>query len=179
FTSACGPSIFRGTALPESYRGNYFVCEPVQNVVQRRVLKPNGSTFTAEYAHTNKEFIASTDRWFHGVFTATGPDGALYIVDFYRDLVEHPHWVAPELRDKIDWRKGEEHGRIWRIRAQAAGLAKVEKLSRASNTELVSALKSDNGWTRDAAHRLLIERDARDAAASLEALTNGVANVAT
>jgi putative membrane-bound dehydrogenase-like protein len=168
FTSACGPSIFRGTALPESYRGNYFVCEPVQNVVQRRVLKPNGSTFIAEYAHTNKEFLASTDRWFHGVFTTTGPDGAFYIVDFYRDLVEHPHWVAPEIRDKVDWRKGEEHGRIWKVRAKDAKVVKVEKLSRASNTEFVRSLESADGWTRDTAQRLLIERDARDVVAFLD-----------
>lgn len=170
FTSACGPSIYRGTALPESYRGNYFVCEPVQNVVQRRVLKPNGSTFVAEYADTNKEFLASTDRWFHGVFTVTGPDGALYVVDFYRDLVEHPHWVAPELRDKIDWRKGDEHGRIWRIRAKNAKLAKVDKLSSASNVELVRTLESANGWTRDTAQRLLVERHATNEARALEAL---------
>ncbi len=169
FTSACGPSIFRGTALPESYRGNYFVCEPVQNVVQRRVLKPNGSTFVAEY-HTNKEFLASTDRWFHGVFTATGPDGAFYIVDFYRDLVEHPHWVAPEIRDKVDWRKGEEHGRIWRVLAKDVKAAKVEKLSRASNAELVRALESDNGWNRDTAQRLLVERKAHDSIPSVEQL---------
>ena len=170
FTSACGPSIYRGTALPDEYRGNYFVCEPVQNVVQRRVLRPNGSTFIAEYAQTNTEFLASTDRWFHGVFTATGPDGALYIVDFYRDLVEHPHWVAPELRDKVDWRKGEEHGRIWRVRAKGAKVAKTENLSRLSNLQLVKALESENGWTRDAAHRLLVERDARDLMRALEKL---------
>ncbi len=190
FTSACGPSIYRGTALPEFYRGNYFVCEPVQNVVQRRVLKPNGSTFIAEYAHgapvsepalangteragsetgAPKEFLASTDRWFHGVFTATGPDGAFYIVDFYRDLVEHPHWVAPEIRDKVDWRKGEEHGRIWRVRAKDAKPAKMEKLSRASNLQLVQALESDNGWTRDTAQRLLVERNAREVVNQLEA----------
>jgi len=168
FTSACGPSIYRGTALQDEYRGNYFVCEPVQNIVQGRVLKPNGSTFTAEYAHTNKEFLASTDRWFHGVFTATGPDEALYIVDFYRDLVEHPAWVAPELRDKVDWRKGEEHGRIWRVHSKGTRATKVEQLSRASNFELVKVLESDNGWTRDTAHRLLVERDARDVAAALE-----------
>ena len=190
FTSACGPSIFRGTGLPESYRGNYFVCEPVQNLVQRRVLKPSGSTFIAEYADAEvapvalrpettrsasrptlpKEFLASTDRWFHGVFTATGPDGAFYVVDFYRDLVEHPHWVAPEIRDQVDWRKGEEHGRIWRIRAKDAKPAKVEKFSRASNPELVRALESDNGWTRDTAQRLLMERGARDAIPALEQL---------
>ena len=170
FTSACGPSIFRGTALPESYSGNYFVCEPVQNVVQRRILKPFGSTFIAEYAHTNTEFLASTDRWFHGVFTTTGPDGALYVVDFYRDLVEHPHWVAPELRDQVDWRKGEEHGRIWKVRGKNARLAKIEKLSSASNGELVHTLESANGWTRDAAQRLLVERHATDEVRGLENL---------
>jgi putative membrane-bound dehydrogenase-like protein len=167
FTSACGPSIYRGTALPSEYRGNYFVCEPVQNVVQRRVLVPNGSTFVAEYAHTNAEFLASTDRWFHGVFTATGPDGALYVVDFYRDLVEHPHWVAPELRDKVDWRKGEEHGRIWRVRAKDANQMPAPRLSSASQDELLRMLESGNGWTRDTAHRLLFERNATNAIALL------------
>ena len=163
FTSACGPSIFRGTALPPEYRENYFVCEPVQNVVQRRVLTPSGSSFVAEYAHANKEFLASTDRWFHGVFTATGPDGALYIVDFYRDLVEHPHWVAPELRDKVDWRKGEEHGRIWRVRARNAELMPIAKFSRASLDELLQALESSNSWNRDTAQRLLVERKTANA----------------
>lgn len=172
FTSACGPSIYRGTGLPEDYRGDYFVCEPVQNLVQRRVLKPKGSTYVAEYAETSREFLASTDRWFHGVFTATGPDGALYIVDFYRDLVEHPHWVAPELRDKVDWRKGEEHGRIWRVRARNAKLLTARKFSEASNAELVSALESANGWRRDTAHRLLVERQARDVVPALEAMAN-------
>jgi putative heme-binding domain-containing protein len=160
FTSACGPSVYRGDALPESLRGSYFVSEPVQNLVQRRVLVPDVSTFVAEYAHTNREFLASTDRWFHPVFTATGPDGALYVVDFYRDLVEHPHWVAPELRDKVDWRKGEEHGRIWRIRGQGTKAAKAPPCSRASDVDLVKALESANGWTRDTAHRLLVERAA-------------------
>jgi putative membrane-bound dehydrogenase-like protein len=170
FTSACGPSIYRGTSLPEEYRGNYLVCEPVQNVVQRRLLKPSGSTFVAEFAPGTNEFLAATDRWFHPVFTANGPDGALYIVDFYRDLVEHPHWVAPEIRDKVDWRKGEEHGRIWRIRGKNSKPAQPEKLSRASNADLVRSLERSNGWTRDTAHRLLIERNARDIRGPLEKL---------
>jgi putative membrane-bound dehydrogenase-like protein len=179
FTSACGPSIYRGTALPDAYRGSYFVCEPVQNVVQRRVLQGKGSTFVAEYADGAREFLASTDRWFHGVYTATGPDGALYIVDFYRDLVEHPQWVAPELRDKVDWRKGEEHGRIWRVRAKNAKMSAISKLARVSNAELVGALESGNGWTRDMAHRLLVERQARDAVPALEKLARKGATAAT
>jgi putative membrane-bound dehydrogenase-like protein len=170
FTSACGPSVYRGTAMPLEYAGNYFVCEPVQNLVQRRVLRANGSTFVAEYAHAGTEFLASSDPWFHGVFTATGPDGALYIVDFYRDLVEHPHWVAPELRDKIEWRKGEEHGRIWRIAAKGARRAKAPRLSQMPEAALVRALEHDNGWVRDTAHRLLVERQASGARASLERL---------
>jgi putative membrane-bound dehydrogenase-like protein len=171
FTSACGPSVFRGTALPPDYAGNYFVCEPVQNIVQRRALRPVGSTFTAEYAHTNKEFLASSDPWFHGVFTATGPDGALYIVDFYRDLVEHPQWVAPELRDKVEWRKGEEHGRIWRVRARGTAPSAPGKLSSLPPAEWVKALESDNGWVRETAQRLLVEREDRAVVPALERLT--------
>lgn len=168
FTSACGPSVYRGTALPAEYAGNFFVCEPVQNLVQRRVLRANGSTFVADYAHTGTEFLASSDPWFHGVFTATGPDGALYIVDFYRDLVEHPHWVAPELRDKIDWRKGEEHGRIWRIAAKNAPRPKVPRPAPMPDDALVRALEHDNGWVRDTAHRLLVDRQATGVRSSLE-----------
>jgi putative membrane-bound dehydrogenase-like protein len=172
FTSACGPAIYRGGALPGEYDGNYFVCEPVQNVVQRRSLQPDGASFLAAYAHTNAEFLASIDPWFHGVFTATGPDGALYIVDFYRDLVEHPHWVAPELRDKVNWRKGEEHGRIWRIRRKLVSASPAPALSAAPAASLVEALESGNGWTRDTAQRLLIERDAREMLAALEKLAH-------
>jgi len=170
FTSACGPSIYRGTTLPRTYQGNYFVCEPVQNVVQRRVLVPNGSTFVATYAHTNEEFLRSSDPWFHGVFTATGPEGALYVVDFYRQWVEHPHWVAPELRDKVDWRKGEEHGRIWRVVAKGARTQKAPSLLHASDGALVKALESENGWMRDTAQRLLVERKALAAVPALEQL---------
>jgi len=170
FTSACGPSIYRGTTFPAGYQGNAFVCEPVQNVVQRRILVPNDATFIAEYAHTNDEFLAATDPWFHGVFTATGPDGAFYVVDMYREWVEHPHWVAPEIRDKVDWRKGEEHGRIWRIRGRNSSLLPPPDLAPASNVELVNALENANGWTRDTAHRLLIERKAADVLEKLRGL---------
>ncbi len=172
FTSACGPAIYRGGALPGEYDGNFFVCEPVQNVVQRRLLLPDGASFLAAYAHTNAEFLASSDPWFHGVFTATGPDGALYIVDFYRDLVEHPHWVAPELRNKVNWRKGEEHGRIWRVRRKTATGTTWPALSAVPTASLVNALESGNGWMRDTAQRLLVGRDARDALAALERMVH-------
>jgi putative heme-binding domain-containing protein len=175
FTSACGPTIYRGDLLGPQYRGNAFVCEAVHNLVTRRVLEPRGPTFVAQRAEREREFLASTDPWFHGVFTATGPDGALYIVDFYRQFVEHPHWVAESIRGKIAWRTGEEHGRIWRIRSKNAQLQikhATPNLSQAGPGELVAHLADENGWWRDTAQRLLVERQDRSVAPALEKMAH-------
>src|SRR5439155_14699503 len=169
FTSACGPTVYRGDALEAEYRGNFFVCEPVHNLIQRRRLAPTGATFIAERTESGQEFLASTDPWFHPVFTTTGPDGCLYVVDFYRKYVEHPHWVADELKTTVPWRTGEEHGRIWRIRPKNwKSTTAKPNLSRSRSTELVKYLTSDNGWWRDTAQRLIIERQDRSVAPALE-----------
>ena len=76
---------------------NVFVCEPLSNLVHRRVLEPDGVTFVARRVEQGKEFLASSDPAFRPVNLATGPDGALYIVDMYRELVERP-WFAPGVR---------------------------------------------------------------------------------
>jgi putative membrane-bound dehydrogenase-like protein len=112
FNASCGPTVYRGDLLPASYRGNLFVCEPLTNLVHRRSLAPAGVTFVARRAEQGKEFLAAADPWFHGVNLATGPDGALYIADFYRRWVEHPLYVPEKLRAGVDWRMGHEHGRI-------------------------------------------------------------------
>ena len=75
FNATCGPTIYRGDALGESYRGNAFFCESLTNLVQRRVLEPAGPTFLARRAEPGKEFLASTDPAFRPVNVATGPDG--------------------------------------------------------------------------------------------------------
>lgn len=171
FTSACGPSILRGEGLGSNYNGDAFVCEPVQNVVTRRKLVPRGATFTAERPDGEREFLASTDPWFHGVFTCAGPDGCLYVVDFYRKYVEHPHWVAEKFKTTTPWREGENHGRIWRIRDRRIPPNSVQPtLQNASSLELVHHLASPTGWWRDTAQRLLIERDDRTIAPQLEAI---------
>ncbi len=82
FNASCGPTIFRGDALGPSYRGNAFVCEPLTNIVHRRLLEPDGPTFLARRAEPGREFLAATHPWFHPVNLATGPDGSLYVVDF-------------------------------------------------------------------------------------------------
>src|SRR5439155_21345861 len=144
-------------------------CEPVHNLIQRRRLTPSGATFIAERTENGKEFLASTDPWFHPVFLTAGPDGALYVVDFYRKYVEHPQWVAEELKTTVPWRTGEEHGRIWRIRPKNwTTKAAKPNLSRARSSELVKRLAEENGWWRDTAQRLLVERQDRSSAPALE-----------
>src|SRR5206468_5320452 len=108
------------------------------NLVHRRVLEPNGVTFVARRAEASKEFLAASDPWFHPVYLTTGPDGALYVVDFYRRFVEHPDFVHnAEIETHMPWREGFEHGRIWRRRAKHFKLpAARPKLSRASTGEL-------------------------------------------
>src|SRR6266516_1749403 len=169
FTSACGPTVYRSEALGPGYRANFFVCEPVHNLIQRRRLLPKRATSVAERTGVGKEFLASTDPWFHPVFTATGPDGCLYVVDFYRKYVEHPQWVADELKTTVPWRTGEEHGRIWRIRPKNwKSTTARPNLSRAKSTQLAKYLASDNGWWRDTAQRLIVERQECSVAPALE-----------
>jgi putative membrane-bound dehydrogenase-like protein len=169
FTSACGPTVYRGGALGREYRGNFFVCEPVHNLIQRRRLTPTGATFVAERTEVGEEFLASTDPWFHPVFLTTGPDGCLHVVDFYRKYVEHPAWVADELKTTVPWREGEEHGRIWRLRPKQWKPKRVKpNLTRARSEDLVNHLEHDNGWWRDTAQRLLVERQATSVVPALE-----------
>ena len=136
--------------------------ESLLSLVHRRVLEPDGVTFVARRGEREKEFLASTDPWFHPVNFATGPDGALYVVDFYRRFVEHPDFVHSKAIDEIPWREGAGHGRIWRVRASTVQMPKRKiALSRAPWSELVEHLSDDNGWWRDTAQRLLVERQER------------------
>ncbi len=161
--------MYRGDALGTEYRGNFFVCEPVHNLIQRRRLVSKGATFVADRTETGKDFLASTDPWFHPVFTTTAPDGCLYVVDFYRKYVEHPAWVADELKTTVPWRTGEAHGRIWRIRPKDWKPRSARpNLSRAKSRDLVKHLRQENGWWRDTAQRLLVERQDRSVAPLLE-----------
>src|SRR5439155_13295290 len=155
---SCALTIFRGQLLGTQYQGNAFVCEPLTNLVHRRRLKPAGVTFIAERTEQGKEFLASTDPWFHPVNLTTGPDGALYVVDFYRKWVGHTDFVPEKLRGTIDWRVGAEHGRIWRIRKKEAKPEAPPRLRNANGAQLVEMLSHPNGWRRDTAQRLLVER---------------------
>ncbi len=160
YNALCGLTIFRGDALGPDYVGNALVGESLTNLVHRRVLTPEGPTFISRRGEHNREFLAAKDSWFHPVYMATGPDGALYIVDFYRRWVEHPAFVAESLRPGVDFRKGAGHGRLWKVsrRENTWPPRPTPRMSRETTVELVKHLESPNGWRRDTAQRLLVER---------------------
>jgi putative membrane-bound dehydrogenase-like protein len=171
FTAASGVHIHRGDALPSGDRGSIFICESAQNLVQRQIRSPNGVTFTSQPAQTGRDFLSSRDTWFRPVFAANGPDGALYIVDMYRKIIDHPQYVPEQSRSLLDFEAGKERGRIYRL---AARDWKAERrpidLGRMSTDELTQTLEHPNAWWRETAQRLLVERRDRGAIPLLRTL---------
>jgi len=159
FTAACGVTIYRGDALPPGYQGNAFTCDPTGNLVHREVLTPAGATFAGQSPYENREFLASPDTWFRPVNLAHGPDGALYVVDMYRAVIEHPDFMPEELKTRPDLLLGNDRGRIYRITAKTtqATAARID-FTQATVEPLSVALHSGNGWTRDTATRRFLER---------------------
>lgn len=151
FTAACGLSIFRGDALPAAYYGNSFTCEPTANVVHRDILEPCGATFRAIESTEQREFLASRDEWFRPVYTFSGPDGALYVCDMYRAVIEHPEYMPEELKTRPDLTLGNDRGRIYRIVD-----TRVVKARKPGGREPV--LNHPNAWQRETAHRQIVEK---------------------
>jgi putative membrane-bound dehydrogenase-like protein len=158
FTAACGIEIYRGDALPARFYGNVFTCEPTGYLVHREVIRPHGVTFTETFQKHSVEFFASRDEWCRPVNLEVGPDGALYIVDMYRQIIEHPEWMPEELRQRPNLRAGNDRGRIFRIIPKDFQRPAPSKLSALSSDALVDALASPNVWRRETAARLLVER---------------------
>lgn len=170
FTSACGISLWRGGALPAAFANSAFICEPAQNLVQRQVLAPDGPTFKSAPATPGREFLASADTWFRPVFSATGPDGALYVCDMYRKVIDHPQYLPEHIRGSLDYEAGKTMGRIYRVVPANSKLQTPNpKLDKASTKELVAKLNDANGWVRTTAFRLLTERVDKAAIPLLEA----------
>src|SRR4029077_10730581 len=88
FTGATGVTVYRGDAWPAEYRGNVFVGEVSGNLVYRARIEAEGVGLKALRADKDVEFLASKDNWFRPVQFANGPDGCLYVIDMYRELIE-------------------------------------------------------------------------------------------
>jgi len=175
FTSACSGTIYRDNLLfPASSEMHAFVCEPFHNLVHHEVVTDDGVSFRAERtsAERTSEFFASEDPWSRPVMIRTGPDGALWVVDMYRYMIEHPDWLPPEGREELlpFYRQGDDKGRIYRVLPISAERRKPLRLDRLSTPELVAALDSSNEWQRDKAQQLLLWRADRAAATPLKSL---------
>ena len=182
FTSACSPAIYRDDLLGADVAGNIFVCEPVHNLVHREQVRAVGASFVGERAEGEKasEFFSSADLWSRFTAARAGPDGALYIADMYRLVIEHPQWIPAEWQKRIgDLRAGEDKGRIYRVRAKGVPLRAVPRLDRADAAGLVAALESPSGVVRDLAQQQLAWRQERGAASGLERLAVDSTRAAT
>jgi len=171
-TSTCGAAIYRGDAFPAEFRGNAFIPEPSSNLVKRVIITEQAGVLTGTNAYEEKEFLTSTDERFRPVMAATGPDGALYVVDLYRGMLQHPAFLTHYLAANIKARKLEtpvNQGRIWRIVRDDQAAPKATKIP-ADVATRVKLLTHPNGWVRDTAQRLLVESADATAAEPLRAL---------
>ncbi|OJY91923.1 MAG: dehydrogenase [Sphingobacteriales bacterium 44-15] len=181
-TASCGPVIYRGDQFPDDYHQNYFVCEPQANLVKRDILTFGAIQTTAKPAWNDKEFIASTDEGFRPVNLNNGPDGAMYVVDMHRGIMEYGAFSTPYYNNGLTVKKLDtllHKGRILRVKYKDKKLDKVPDLNKASEEALVVLLKSKNGWVRDRAQQLLIFKQQKSVVPELEKLAQDNSNPIT
>lgn len=163
FTGASGGTIYNGDALPKELYDNIFTTDVSGSLVHRDILSPNSSSPVqiARRAETEKEreFIYSTDTWFRPVTFSVGPDGYLYLLDYYRQHIETPVSIPDDLKAEMDFMAGSDMGRIYRIVPKGEAYKGVMvNLKNVSSIELLDYLSNNNSWYRIQAQRLLLER---------------------
>lgn len=159
FTAAGGLTIYRGNLFGDDYAFNAFVPEPAAFLIKRNILNENKNKVEGVQAYEDKEFIRSTDERFRPVNLTNGPDGAMYIVDMYRGIIQHKTYLTDYLKGEIKLRELQqptETGRIYRI------VPKDKKrevtVFPEESAGIVSLLRHPNGWVRDKAQQLLVDR---------------------
>lgn len=160
-TAACGPLLYRGGVFPDAYNLNAFVCVPEANLIKRNVLSFKNTQTTGRQAIEGKEFLASTDEGFRPVNLFSGPDGAMYIVDMHRGIIQHKAYISQYLAEQLAIKKLDtlqNAGRILKVTSKEKTIFKIQDLTKATNKELLTYLSHPNGWLRDRAQQLLIEK---------------------
>jgi hypothetical protein len=160
FTAAGGQWIYRGDLMPEMY-GNHFVAEPSANFVRRSVLTYENGTVQGRNAYDQQEFLASTDERFRPVNFSTGPDGALYVVDLYRGVLQHRISLTSYLRKQSEDRKLDEGlhlGRIYRIVPADRPAPRANQLATLTPAQWAGKLEHPNAFWRETAQRILVAK---------------------
>jgi putative membrane-bound dehydrogenase-like protein len=164
FTAAAGHALYTARQFPREFWDRIaLVCEPTGHLVHMCVLEKRGSGYVS---HDGYNLLASEDEWTAPIAAEVGPDGAVWVLDWYNFIVQHNptpqgfqtgkgNAYKTPLRDK-------KHGRIYRIVHTGGAASRRTSLAGASARELVAALKDDNLFWRMKAQRALIERGRRD-----------------
>ncbi len=174
-TAVSGLALYRGDQFPLEYRGQLFIPEPAGNLVKRLAVETAADGFrTLTSATTGHEFLTSTDERSRIVNAHLAPDGSLYLIDLYRGILQHRVYMTSYLRAQVIERKLDEHiglGRLWRVTHRDGKRdAERPRLSGESSAALVARLSHPNGWWRDTAQRLLVERGGDEAVEALKSL---------
>lgn len=172
YTAAAGHTLYTARTLPRRYWGrSAFVCEPTGHLVGLFELEQSGASFVARDRWT---LLASDDAWCAPVATEVGPDGAVWLLDWYAFIVQHnptpPGYATGKGNAYVTPLRDKTHGRIWRIVPTEGAPGAVRDLGKMDTAELVATLRDPNLFWRMHAQRLLVERAAKDARAALVAL---------
>lgn len=177
FTAAAGPVIYRGNLFGKNYELNAFVPEPSANLIKRDILTEKGYVTKGDIAYKGKEFLASTDERFRPVTLYNAPDGALYILDMYRGIIQHKTYLTPYLKGQIgkrDLTQPLSAGRIYKVVPKNTTAKPVLIPEQAD--KLVQLLADPNGWIRDKAQQKLIDKKLVQAVPALRTAMNQTAN---
>ena len=180
FSGATGSTIYNGDAMPKEFYGNVFTADVSGHLVHRDILSPSETSpvLIAKRPENEKdrEFIYSTDTWFRPVTFSVGPDGYLYILDYYRQHIETPVSIPDDLKADMDFMAGSDMGRIYRVLPNNSTYKNVSvNLKDASSLKLLDYLSHTNGWYRTQAQRLLLERQDK----SIVPMVNKIFNTST
>ncbi|MBX3744547.1 MAG: c-type cytochrome [Verrucomicrobiae bacterium] len=177
FTSATGLTLYRGDAFGPDFADDAFVADCGSNLVHRKKIRAEGSELIGERPsdERDREFLASRDTWFRPVDFVNAPDGCLWVIDMYREIIEHPWSLPPNLKRHLDLNAGNDLGRLYRVAPAQQPIRRQVGLAGLTTPEYVALLGHPNGWHRDTAARLLLERADPEAPALLRGALRGAA----
>ena len=170
FTSATGITIYTGDAYPQKFHAQAFVGDVGGNLVHRKTVDSTRAVYSSERADHGVEFLSSSDNWFRPVNFVNAPDGSLYVLDMYRETVEHPHSIPAEIKKFLYLTSGRDRGRVYRLVSPDMKRRPVIRIGDLDDRQLVAQLDHDNGWNRQTAQRLIWERQDKKLAPLIEAL---------